>query len=270
MARITTTQRSSQSGTTSAHHSESTGQSITSARLDEALRDEILSGLSTPMTDAEIARYAENLLKPQLNAKVEASQQTYETERLMREQEIEELAASLQKSIGEQQQAYRRSMTNIETAALARGMGRSSYTLEALANQGDALAEAIRGLTEENEAQKARLQDKISLAARQNAQTQGRLKTDFAMELAAKTQEMKEQQRREGDQHYLTATSAAMGKQTESSAQTDSTGSSSTHSSSTTVTTRKSTGSTKKAEAEEIDAISGAAKSTSQMTRLKV
>lgn len=269
MARTTITKSSGKSSTTSAYHSESTGQSKTTGMLDEALRDEILSGLSAPMTDAEIARYAENLLRPQLNAKIEASQQNYETEKLMREQEIEGLAASLQKSIGEQQQAYRRSMADIETAALARGMGRSSYMLEALANQGDALAEAIRGLTEENEAQKARLQDKISLAARQNAQTQGRLRTDFAMELAAQTQEMKEQQRREGDQHYLTATSAAMGKQTESNAQTDSTGSSSTRSSSTTVTTRKSTGSAKKAEAEEIDAISGAAKSTSQMTRLR-
>lgn len=260
MAKTTTTMKTNSSSTSSQSHSESTSQSLTQSMLDEALRDEILSGISDFMSDEEIEQYAQSLLAPQLNAELEAAQQKYDTERLAREQEIDELASALERSIGEQQRAYRQSMADIETAAIARGMGRSSYTLETLANQGDALAEAIRGMTEESEAQRAQIQDRITLAAQQNAQTQGRLNADYAANLSAKVQELKEQQRQEQNQHYLTATSAAMGKQTITSGTTNTTGSSGTTSGTTTVTTSGSSGSAKKTVAEdEVDAVSGAA-----------
>lgn len=66
----------------------------------------------------------EALLRPQLNAGLEAAQQSYETTRLAKEQEIENLAASLEKGIEAQNRAYRQSVADVETAALARGMGR--------------------------------------------------------------------------------------------------------------------------------------------------
>ena len=155
-------------------------QSQTGAVLDAELLNTILAGLTGGMTEAEIEAFAESLLRPQLNAELEGAQQTYETTRLAKEQEIANLATELQRSIDEQNRAYRQSMADIDNAALARGMGRSSYTLQTLANQGGALAEAVRRLTQESATQSGQLQEQITQAARQNAQTQARLNADYA------------------------------------------------------------------------------------------
>ena len=254
---ITETDSSSSSNSTSKEHSQSQSRSdstsTTKKLLDSDLMDQILSGLMKNMTDEEINRFAENLLRPQLNAALEESQQNYETTKLAKEQEIANLAANLTRSIDEQNSAYRKSAANVETAALNRGMGRSSYTMQTLANQGDALAKAVRDLTDENTRQSGQIQDQITQAAQQNSQTQGRLNTDFASQLASKVQELKENQRKEWNSNYLTAISAAMGQQTTGSQQTsgtsDTTGESHTdsesHSSSTTYRNGKSSGNSK-------------------------
>lgn len=184
--------------------------------LDEGLLNQILSGLSGGMTDEQITQFAENLLRPQLNAALEESQHNYETTKLSKEQEIENLAANLTRSINEQNAAYRQSSANVETAALNRGMGRSSYTLQTLANQGNALAKAVQQLTEESGRQSQQIQNQITQAAQQNSQTQGRLNTDYASQLAAKVQELRENQRQQQNSNYLTAISSALGQQTQS------------------------------------------------------
>ena len=208
---------SSSSSTTSKQNT--TSESTTKKVLDEKLLATILGGLMGQMTQDEIEQFAENLLRPQLNAGLEAAQQ-YETTELAKKQEIENLAAALSRSIEEQNRAYRQSMADVETAALARGMGRSSYTLQSLANQGDALARAVMQLTDENARQSAQIQAQITQAAQQNAQTKSRLNTDYASQLAAKIQELTQQQRQEYNSNYLTAISAAMGSQTTGSSET--------------------------------------------------
>lgn len=191
-----------------------TKQTTTSKKvLDDVLLAQILGGLSGQMTDDEIAAYAKSLLDPQLNAGIEAAQQQYDAAKLSREQEIENLAATLAKNISEQQSAYAQNAAAVETAALARGMGRSSYTLQTLSNQGAQLAEAIRMLGEDNARAQNQIQQQISLAAQQNAQTQGRIKTDYASQLAAKMQELKQNQQTAWNQNYMTAVSAALGSQ---------------------------------------------------------
>lgn len=209
----TTSKQTEESTSKSSSTSQSSSSQLTKNVLDSALRDEILAGLLGGMTDEEISQYAESLLRPQLNAGIEASQQAYETTKLAKEQEIENLAAMLNQSIDKQNAAYRTSMADIETAALARGMGRSSYTLETLAKQGNALMEAVRQLTDESNRQQKQIQAQITQAAQQNAQTQGRLNTDYAANVLAKTEEIRRQQREDYNQNYLTATSAAMGQQ---------------------------------------------------------
>ena len=224
---ITETDTSSKSDSKSKEHSQSQSrsdsQSTTKKLLDSDLMNQILGGLVRNMTDEEINRFAENLLRPQLNAALEESRQNYETTKLSKEQELENLAASLTRAIDEQNTAYRKSAANVETAALGRGMGRSSYTLQTLANQGDALAKAVQQLTDESTRQSGQIQQQITQAAQQNSQTQGRLNTDFASQLAAKVQELKENQRKEWNSNYLTAISAAMGQQTTGSQQTSGT-----------------------------------------------
>ena len=271
MAKRTTTETFQSSTTNSREHSQSQSQSqsqsTTKKLLDSELMNQILGGLVRNMTDEEINQFAENLLRPQLNAALEESRQNYETTKLSKEQELENLAASLTRAIDEQNTAYRKSAANVETAALSRGMGRSSYTLQTLANQGDALAKAVQQLTDENTRQSGQIQQQITQAAQQNSQTQGRLNTDFASQLAAKVQELKENQRKEWNSNYLTAISAAMGQQTTGSQQTsgttDTTGEQhtegSSHSTSVTYTNRGGGG--KKNKSGDIDAVTSAAPS---------
>ena len=268
---ITETDTSSKSDSKSKEHSQSQSrsdsQSTTKKLLDCYLMTLFLGGWVRNMTDEEINQFAENLLRPQLNAALEESRQNYETTKLSKEQELENLAASLTRAIDEQNTAYRKSAANVETAALSRGMGRSSYTLQTLANQGDALAKAVRQLTDENTRQSGQIQQQITQAAQQNSQTQGRLNTDFASQLAAKVQELKENQRKEWNSNYLTAISAAMGQQTTGSQQTsgttDTTGEQhtegSSHSTSVTYTNRGGGG--KKNKSGDIDAVTSAAPS---------
>lgn len=268
---ITETDTSSKSDSKSKEHSQSQSrsdsQSTTKKLLDSDLMNQILGGLVRNMTDEEINQFAENLLRPQLNAALEESRQNYETTKLSKEQELENLAASLTRAIDEQNTTYRKSAANVETAALSRGMGRSSYTLQTLANQGDALAKAVQQLTDENTRQSGQIQQQITQAAQQNSQTQGRLNTDFASQLAAKVQELKENQRKEWNSNYLTAISAAMGQQTTGSQQTsgttDTTGEQhtegSSHSTSVTYTNRGGGG--KKNTSGDIDAVTSAAPS---------
>lgn len=200
--------------TTTSTSNWSNSHSETSAALNAALRDEILSGLKGYMTDKEIAAFADNLLRPVLNAGLEAAQQEYDAARLGYDQEIENLAVQLSNSIDQQRQTYQQNRAGLETAALQRGMGRSSYLLDSQAALSTALSDTIRRMTDENTRQTAQVESKATLAAKQNAQTQGRLKTDYASQLAAKVQELKEGQRQEYNQNYMSATSAAMGSVT--------------------------------------------------------
>ena len=103
-------------------------------------------------------------------------------------------------------------------------MGRSSYLLDAKTQLSRALSDTIRSLTDESTRQSGQIQQKITLAGQQNAQTQGRLNTDYASQLAAKVQELKDAQRQEYNQNYMTATSAAMGSQTTGTSTTETSG----------------------------------------------
>ena len=273
MARITVSNTDYESTTNSEYHSESQSQSqsqnqsSTKKVLDSKLRDQILAGLMGYMTDEEIYAYAENLLQPQRDAEKEAAQQKYDTSRLSGEQEIESLAAELTRSIEEQRRSYTQSAADVQTAALARGMGRSSYMLDTLANEGDRLARVVRELTQENERGNEQVRDQLALSAQHNAQTQGRLEADYAKNLAAKVQELKESQRKEYNQNYLAAVNASMGSSTAGSSSTTgsststTTGQSHTQGSSSTVTKSYSTGGGSSKSSSQVDAVSGAAQS---------
>ena len=240
-------QQETQSRQESATQQQSSSQSYqaTNKTLNTELANLILSGLYGFMSDDELRNYAENLLRPQLNAGLESAQQQYDTAALSTQQQKDDLAYQLQRAIEEQQKSYQQNMADVQNAALARGMGRSSYLLQSLAGQGSNLAETIRQLTENTDRQTTQLDQQLALAAQQNAQTQGRLNTDYASQLAAKVQELKEQQRQEYNQSYLTAISSALGSETTGTSQsqgtsaTQTTGQQSTVGSATTDTTGK-------------------------------
>lgn len=270
MGSVSSTSYSSTTNTTghskTQSQSQSASQSKTQKVIDEKLRDQILAGLMGYMTDEEIGIYAENLLRPQLDAQMEAAQQKYDTAKLGREQEMEGLAAELARSIAEQERIYAKNAAGVQTAALARGMGRSSYMLQALANEGREHARRVGEMTEESSRKREDLMEQITLADEQRAQTEGRLNADYARELAAKIQELRQQQRRDYNSNYLTAVSGSMGSQTSGqsstngTSETNSTSKSKTHG--TSVTVSGSSGGAKKKKKEsndQVDAISGAA-----------
>ena len=269
MARTTISNSSHESTSSSEHHSQSQSQSQSTSEskkvLDEKLLAEILSGLTGYMTDEEIQAYAENLLMPQRDAQIEAAKQQYETQKLLGEQEIADLAAALSAGVAEQERSYAKSAANIQTAALARGMGRSSYALDTLSNEGDRLARAVREMTQENERKSAQVREKMALEAQQSTQTQSRVNTDYAAQLAAKVQEIRREQNQQYNQNYLTAVAGSMGTstsgQTSTKGTTDTTGTTQTQGSSTTVTTSYGSGGSGKKQTDQVDAISGAAPS---------
>lgn len=197
-------------------------QTTTKKILDTELMQTILAGLSPQMTEEEVRNFAESLLRPQLNAGLEAAQQQYDTAELALNQEKEDIAVQLAQAIAQQQAAYKQNAAQVETAALARGMGRSSYTLDKLSQQGDMLAKTIRQLTDEGARQQGQVQQQITQAAKQNAQTQGRLNTDYAAQLAAKTQELLQNQKDRYNSNYMSAVSAALGSQSSGSQNTQS------------------------------------------------
>jgi len=218
MAKITVSSGSSQS--TSKGKSESTSQKT----LDTKLQSSIMAGLMGYMTDEEMDAYAKNLLAPTLKAQKEAAQQQYESAKLTGEQELGSLADSLARDIGAQKGAYTQSMADVQNAALARGMGRSSYALEAMAGQGALLNQAIERLTRESGEKEAAVRERMALAQKQSAQTQARLDSDYAAQLAAKVQEIKNAQRQQYNQNYLAALQASMGQTTSSRSETSANG----------------------------------------------
>lgn len=64
------------------------------------------------------------------------------------------------------------------------------------------------------------LQEQISLAAQQQTQTKNRLNKDYAAQLAAKVQELRQNQQNAFNQNYMTAVSAALGSQTKNDSTT--------------------------------------------------
>lgn len=253
MAKTTVTSTSEKS--TSSTKSQETGKSTSLTRgvLDEKLLETIMSGLTAQMTQEEIRKFAQSLLMPQAEAEREAARQAHETTKLAKGQEMENLAAELERAISEQNGAYRRSMADVETAAIRRGMGRSSYTLDRLAQQGDALAQAVKALTEENERRSDQIQRQITQSAQQSAQTQARIDRDYETRLAAKIEELTQEQSKQRDRDYLTAISAAMGRETVGTSETTGESRTDTSSQKTTVTTssgKSSGGSSGKASGE--------------------
>lgn len=269
MATVSSTSFSSTTNTTgqskTQSQSQSRSQSTTSRVLDEKLRDRILAGLMGYMTDEEIGEYAENLLRPTLDAEIEAAQQKYDTTRLGKEQEINSLAAELARNIADQERIYARNAAGVQTAALKRGMGRSSYMLQTLANEGREHARLVGEMTAESGRKTEDLRAQITQAGAQNAAAQGRLNADYAKTLAAKIQELQQQRQRDYNSDYLTAVSGSMGSQTSGassttgSSETETASKSKTHGSSTTVTSSGGGGGSRKKSNDQVDAISGAA-----------
>lgn len=252
----TTTNSSSQSTSQSQSQSQSQAQSTTQKTLDQELLAAILQGLQgtgyEAKTEEELMEAAQNLFLPEYNAQVEAAKQEQAATDLGLAQQIENLIAAAGRQVDQQNAAFNQSRADIETGALARGMGRSSYTLSTLSNNDIARAAAIDQIMGDVTRQQGQLEAQRTQAAQQLAQTLGRLETDKAtnikntlLDLLDREYDRQQSAINQQNQNWLTALEMAMGTKTNTSetSQTQGTENTTTNSTQTSTTMTGSGGS---------------------------
>lgn len=205
--------------------SQSTSTSTTRKVLNSDILSQILSGLSdtryTQKNTDELMRLAEQYYMPQYNAEVEAARQAQAAKDLAYTQQLENLTSAYGKNVDAQNAAYDKSRAALETGALSRGMGRSSYTMQTLNNNDQARSAALMQLAEGYGKDVRQVSDQRTQSAAQSAETIRRLESDKATNIANRLQELAELEYQkyitginQQNSNYLSAVQAALGEET--------------------------------------------------------
>ena len=200
-------------------------QSITQAVINSELLAQILAGLQdagyTQKTTDELMKIAEDYYLPQYNAEIEAEKQAQAVKDMSYTQQLENLQSAYGKNIDVQNAAYDKSRAALETGALARGMGRSSYTMATLAGNDQARSAALAQLADDYLQNVRQVTDEQALSSAQSAETIGRLNADKATNITNKLRELAETEYQkyitgvnQQNANYLAAVQAAMGQMT--------------------------------------------------------
>ena len=200
-------------------------QSITQAVINSELLAQILAGLKdagyTQKTTDELMKIAEDYYLPQYNAEIEAEKQAQAVKDMSYTQQLENLQSAYGKNINVQNAAYDKSRAALETGALARGMGRSSYTMATLAGNDQARSAALAQLADDYLQNVRQVTDEQTLSAAQSAETIGRLNADKATNITNKLRELADTEYQkyitgvnQQNANYLAAVQAAMGQMT--------------------------------------------------------
>ena len=208
--------------------SQQSGQQSQSSRrnvLDSELLSLILGGLAdvgyTQRTTEELKQIAQDMYAPQYNAEVEAAKQAQASKDLSYAQQLENMERTYGKNVQTQNTAFDKSRAALETGALSRGMGRSSYALSTLNNNDQARSAALAELAEGYAQSTRQVGEQRTQAASQLADTLRRMETDRATnERNQLTQLLDTEYQRymtgqnQKNSNYLAAVQAAMGQQT--------------------------------------------------------
>ena len=200
-------------------------QSITQAVINSELLAQILAGLQdagyTQKTTDELMKIAEDYYLPQYNAEIEAEKQAQAVKDMSYTQQLENLQSAYGKNIDVQNAAYDKSRAALETGALARGMGRSSYTMATLAGNDQARSAALAQLADDYLQNVRQVTDEQALSNAQSAETIGRLNADKATNITNKLRELADAEYQkyitgvnQQNANYLAAVQAAMGQMT--------------------------------------------------------
>lgn len=200
-------------------------QSITQAVINSELLAQILAGLKdagyTQKTTDELMKIAEDYYLPQYNAEIEAEKQAQAVKDMSYTQQLENLQSAYGKNIDVQNAAYDKSRAALETGALARGMGRSSYTMDTLAGNDQARSAALAQLADDYLQNVRQVTDEQALSSAQSAETIGRLNADKAKNITNKLRELADAEYQkyitgvnQQNANYLAAVQAAMGQMT--------------------------------------------------------
>ena len=200
-------------------------QSITQAVINSELLAQILEGLQdagyTQKTTDELMKIAEDYYLPKENAEIEAEKQAQAVKDMSYTQQLENLQSAYGKNIDVQNAAYDKSRAALETGALARGMGRSSYTMATLAGNDQARSAALAQLADDYLQNVRQVTDEQALSSAQSAETIGRLNADKATNITNKLRELADAEYQkyitgvnQQNANYLAAVQAAMGQMT--------------------------------------------------------
>lgn len=222
----TVTQNDKQQTTSQSQSQQSQqSQSTTQAVVNRELLAQILAGLQdagyTQKTTDELMKIAEDYYLPQYNAEIEAAQQAQAVADMSYTQQLENLQSAYGKNIDVQNAAYDKSRAALETGALARGMGRSSYTMATLSGNDQARSAALAQLADDYLQNVRQVTDEQALSAAQSAETIGRLNADKATNITNKLRELADTEYQkyitgvnQQNANYLAAVQAAMGQMT--------------------------------------------------------
>lgn len=251
---VTNSSSNSQSQSTSQSQQQSQGQSQSTTQnvVNDGLLDRILAGLQnvgyTGKSEEELREIAANRYNPIYNAETEAARQKQQATDLGLQQQIESLLAGGERQLNQQNAAYDQSRANIETGALARGMGRSSYTMNTLNKNDQARAAALDQIMRDLNMQQGQLEAQRTQSSQQLAETLGRLETDKQTQILNQLQDLldSEYQKQQNatqqqNSNWLTALEMAMGQQTTGTQSSLTQGSASEQTNSTSNTSQTST-----------------------------
>ena len=152
----------------------------------------------TPRTEQQRREQSENLYRNQLNQALLSAQQQYDTSDLALQNQLSGLERSTQRQIESQQRNTRQAISQADRRALSRGMQRSSYNNDTLANlqlKGD---EAVANIEQARTDTENSVAAQRALLAQQLAQNLTAAQSQYEGNVIASMQQMEDQDYQRG------------------------------------------------------------------------
>lgn len=169
----------------------------TSAPADSgsaALRDELISSIQrptyTPLTPDEIRQQAAGAVGAHYDAQRLAAEQAAARTDLALEQQLAGLGAAYDKQREQSQAAYDRAVSDTDRAMLGRGMQRSSYAAQTLANLREEGADAQREISDQETQAAGNINSQRAQLAQQLAQQMASLNVSEAADVQSRVDEL--------------------------------------------------------------------------------
>lgn len=148
----------------------------------------------TPRTDAELQERAQGEYASLYSAKNRAAQQEYETTDLALQQQLAGLQRTYDKQRQSSQEQYRNAYSQADRGLLQRGMQRSSYGAQTLANINMKGAEALQQIYDSQAAEENNINEQRALKSSQLASTLAGLTEEQAMDVLNRTRELQDEE----------------------------------------------------------------------------
>lgn len=172
-------------------------QTAKSAELQELI-DSLQNNTYTPRTTEELQQKAQNRYQSFYDQKRLSAQQEYERNAAALEKELAGLDTTYAKQREQSEKAYAQAYSQADRNMLAKGMQRSSYGAQVLANLQAEGNEALQDIADAEAAQRQGLADKQSLLAEQLAAQLKQYDANQAADILAYMEELEDEEYERG------------------------------------------------------------------------